>query len=43
VGAEVALVSADQAIQLPDCDGAEVTDDARYYHVALASHPYSQW
>ena len=40
--AEVELDSADQAIELPDWVGAEVTDDARYYNVALASH-YSQW
>jgi len=43
VVAEVELDSADQAIELPDWAGAEVTDDARYYNVALASHPYSQW
>lgn len=43
VVAEVELDSADQAIDLPDWVGAEVTDDARYYNVALASHPYSQW
>ena len=43
VVAEVELDSADQVIDLPDWVGAEVTDDARYYNVALASHPYSQW
>lgn len=43
VVAEVELDSADQAIDLPDWIGAEVTDDARYYNVALASRPYSQW
>ncbi|HCR35073.1 MAG TPA: CYTH domain protein, partial [Stenotrophomonas sp.] len=43
VVAEVELGSADQAIDLPDWAGAEVTDDTRYYNVALASHPYSQW
>nr|KAJ9631596.1 hypothetical protein H2204_008042 [Knufia peltigerae] len=43
VVAEVELDSADQAIDLPDWIGAEVTDDARYYNVALANNPYSQW
>ncbi|MNW22341.1 hypothetical protein D3C71_2237610 [compost metagenome] len=43
VVAEVELDSADQAIDLPDWVGNEVTDDARYYNVALANHPYSQW
>jgi adenylate cyclase len=43
VVAEVELDSADQTIDLPDWVGAEVTDDARYYNVALASHPYSEW
>jgi adenylate cyclase len=39
VVAEVELDSADQVIDLPDWIGAEVTDDARYYNVALASRP----
>ena len=43
VVAEVELDSADQTIDLPDWVGAEVTDDARYYNVALPSHPYSEW
>jgi adenylate cyclase len=43
VVAEVELESAGQAIVLPDWAGAEVTDDPRYYNVALASHPYSRW
>jgi adenylate cyclase len=43
VVAEVELEHADQAVDLPEWVGEEVTDDARYYNVALASHPYSQW
>lgn len=43
VVAEVELEHADEALQLPDWIGAEVTDDARYYNLALASQPFSQW
>ncbi|MBN6101070.1 CYTH domain-containing protein [Xanthomonas sp. CFBP 8703] len=43
VVAEIELESADEAFAKPDWIGAEVTDDARYYNLALASHPFSQW
>jgi len=43
VVAEIELQSADEAFAKPDWIGAEVTDDARYYNLALASHPFSQW
>ncbi|WP_369976172.1 CYTH domain-containing protein [Xanthomonas bundabergensis] len=43
VVAEIELDSADEAFARPDWIGAEVTDDARYYNLALASHPFSQW
>ncbi len=43
VVAEVELESADQHFDLPDWAGAEVTDEPRYYNLALASHPYTQW
>jgi len=43
VVAEVELDSADQAIDLPEWVGEEVTDDVRYYNLALASHPYTRW
>ncbi|MGE8214876.1 CYTH domain protein [compost metagenome] len=43
VVAEVELEHADQAIDLPDWAGAEVTDQVRYYNLALAAHPYAQW
>ena len=43
VVAEVELQSADQLFDKPDWAGAEVTDEARYYNLALASHPYTQW
>ncbi|MDV3468080.1 CYTH domain-containing protein [Stenotrophomonas sp. C3(2023)] len=43
VVAEVELEHPDQTVALPPWVGEEVTDDARYYNVALASRPYSQW
>lgn len=43
VVAEVELGSAGEAFERPDWLGAEVTDSARYYNLALASRPYSLW
>ncbi|WP_313461219.1 CYTH domain-containing protein [Stenotrophomonas sp.] len=43
VVAEVELEHADQAIELPEWVGEEVTDEVRYYNLALAARPYSQW
>ncbi len=43
VVAEVELEQADQAIELPEWAGEEVTDQVRYYNLALAARPYSQW
>ena len=43
VVAEIELGSADEAFQRPDWAGAEVTDHLRYYNLALATRPYSQW
>lgn len=43
VVAEVELTSADQAIDLPEWVGEEVTDQVRYYNLALAAKPYSRW
>ena len=43
VVAEVELESADQVFAKPDWAGAEVTDELRYYNLALASRPYTQW
>ncbi|MCY1251563.1 Inorganic triphosphatase [compost metagenome] len=43
VVAEVELEHADQAITLPGWAGAEVTDQVRYYNLALAAHPFSRW
>ena len=41
--AEIELPSADTAFQTPDWIGREVTDELRYYNLALAERPYSQW
>ena len=43
VVAEIELDSADEAFEKPDWIGREVTDSKRYYNLALASRPYSQW
>ncbi|WAH63130.1 CYTH domain-containing protein [Xanthomonas hortorum] len=43
VVAEIELGSADEAFAKPTWIGAEVTDDVRYYNLALASHPFTQW
>ena len=43
VVAEVELDNAEQVIDMPAWAAAEVTDQARYYNLALASRSYSQW
>jgi CYTH domain-containing protein len=43
VVAEVELESEDQAFELPDWVGEEVSDDPRYLNANLVSHPYSRW
>ena len=41
--AEVELESEEQAIELPEWVGDEVTGDPRYYNVSLVTNPYSDW
>ena len=41
--AEVELAALDEAFERPDWLGIEVTDDTRYYNVALAAKPYATW
>jgi len=43
VVAEVELDSGDEWFERPAWLGLEVTDATRYYNLALASRPYSQW
>ncbi|MCW5580275.1 MAG: CYTH domain-containing protein [Luteimonas sp.] len=43
VVAEIELASAGEAFDLPAWAGREVTDEARYYNLALAARPYSRW
>jgi adenylate cyclase len=41
--AEIELPSADTSFAKPDWAGREVTDQLRYYNLALAERPYSRW
>lgn len=41
--AEVELASEDQAVDLPDWIGTEVSDDPRYYNANLIANPYTRW
>lgn len=41
--AEIELPSADTAFPKPEWAGREVTDELRYYNLALADRPYSRW
>jgi adenylate cyclase len=43
VVAEIELPSADTVFEKPDWAGHEVTDQLRYYNLALADYPYSRW
>jgi adenylate cyclase len=43
VVAEIELDAVDSAFERPAWLGREVTDQARYYNVALAERPYAQW
>jgi adenylate cyclase len=43
VVAEIELPSADTAFGKPDWTGEEVTEQLRYYNLALAERPYSRW
>ncbi|MEW8401056.1 MAG: CYTH domain-containing protein [Candidatus Thiodiazotropha sp.] len=41
--AEVELGSEDEAFQMPEWAGEEVSSDSRYYNASLVSHPYCDW
>jgi adenylate cyclase len=41
--AEVELQDADQAIELPEWIGQEVSNDSRYYNSNLVRHPFTRW
>jgi adenylate cyclase len=43
VVAEIELGHPDEAFAKPAWATQEVTDQGRYYNLALADHPYSQW
>jgi len=41
--AEIELSSANEAIDLPEWLGTEVTNDKRYYNSYLSEHPFTVW
>lgn len=41
--AEVELSHVDQALELPDWIGAEVSHDPRYFNANLVKHPFQRW
>ena len=43
VVAEIELSAVDEAFERPSWLGVEVTEQVRYYNLALASRPYSRW
>ncbi len=43
VVAEIELDAADERFEHPSWLGVEVTEDARYYNLALASRPFARW
>lgn len=43
VVAEVELNEANEAFELPDWAGKEVSHEPRYYNVRLTQYPYRQW
>jgi len=43
VGAGIGLGHVDEPVSRPHWLGGEVTELVRYYNLALADRPYSQW
>ena len=41
--AEIELPAADTLFEKPEWAGREVTDELRYYNLALADYPYCRW
>lgn len=41
--AEIELSDEDEAFEIPDWLGKEVTNDERYYNAYLSRNPYSEW
>ena len=41
--AEIELEQVDEAFDIPDWVGEEVTHDVRYYNTSLSRHPYKDW
>ena len=43
VVAEIELNNKNEAFDMPDWLGKEVSDDERYYNVCLVKHPFKEW
>ena len=43
VMAEIELAAEDERFEKPEWAGEEVSNEARYYNVNLARHPYTRW
>ncbi len=43
VVAEVELAAEDEVFEKPDWAGDEVSEEAKYFNVCLAQHPYKDW
>ena len=43
VVAEIELGAVDEAFETPAWAGAEVTENTRYYNLALSARPYARW
>lgn len=43
VVAELELIDENEAFEMPEWAGQEVSDDARYYNVNLVKNPFSSW
>ena len=41
--AEIELLSKDEAFEMPEWVGEEVTGIERYYNSALSTHPFCEW
>lgn len=41
--AEVELASEDESFEVPDWAGDDVSEEAKYFNVCLAQHPYKDW
>ena len=43
VVAEVEMSAEDEAVEIPDWAGREVTEEVRFYNISLSKQPFNQW